>query len=869
MARRRDIAREPFEEEKNSVTQAQQGCTFSCNAREILSRSLFLFAALAASTYSAGANTLYSQWWITSVGSEPPIVHRRLVEGFHGQGEAEAGCAGFVASLPFVPTHSCVTYQYFAGSNLYASAVGWVNGGGFPANYTFYMDRGFFCLGNTRYIPPVSKDDNGWCAPIVNRFHTPPDSCPVEGGLKGLNSPRLGNPIQPMTGAKRQSFDIGGFLGLPIELHYNSQYQIKANITGVDLYPEVLPSFGKVWTSSLHRQAFGDWVGATLKAMKFFDHTGHWRTLQPAAGPNYTDTAGSSVVLSQSIQGGWQVKSPDAGTLELMFDSGKWRSIHTRGGATWVYTYSRAVEAGVAPITGLIIGIRDQFGREIRLDYEAVAGGPPRIYRVRDPDGNATHFQYSETGYLNRLIRPGEPSWRLLYEDAASPWALTGLLGPDGVRHSTYLYDGDGNVRLTELSGGANRFAVSYITPPRWNVSETLSEGVIWRDHYWQLPGGVQITDPTGSVRDLNYLAAGGGMLFPRLANRSQPAGSGCSASTARVTYDALGNKASEDFFNGNRSCYLAATGRGLEVVRVEGLAGGSSGASCAEVTGTGTTLPTGSRKVSAQWHSDWSLKTKQAEPGRLTTSIYNGQPDAFNGGSVLSCAPGTALLPDGKPIAVLCKQVEQATVDVDGSQGHGAALQQGVPARVKSWTYNQFGQVLTETDPLNNATIYEYYASTVFTGTDPYARGHTKGDLKLVTNAAGQQTKYNAYNKSGLVLETQDANGVLTTYSYDARQRLASTSVGGQTTTHDYWPTGLLKKVTQPDGVSFVQYTYDDAHRLRVVQDNMGNRVTYTLDNMGNRKAEEVVDPGNSLRRQLTRGIDALGRVEQVTGRQ
>jgi len=224
---------------------------------------------------------------------------------------------------------------------------------------------------------------------------------------------------------------------------------------------------------------------------------------------------------------------------------------------------------------------------------------------------------------------------------------------------------------------------------------------------------------------------------------------------------------------------------------------------------------------------------------------------------------------PDGKPIAVLCKQVEQATTDVNGSQGVGAMLQTGVVARVKSWTYNEHGQVLTEKDPLDNTTTYEYYPDTAFTGTDPNAEGHTRGDLKQVTNAAGQQTKYNKYNKNGLVLEMQDPNNVLTTYTYDARQRLTSTSVGGQITSQEYWPTGLLKKVTQPDGVSFVQYGYDDAHRLTSVSDNLGNSITYTLDNLGNRTAEEVKDPGNALRRQLTRSIDALGRVQQITGRQ
>jgi YD repeat-containing protein len=281
--------------------------------------------------------------------------------------------------------------------------------------------------------------------------------------------------------------------------------------------------------------------------------------------------------------------------------------------------------------------------------------------------------------------------------------------------------------------------------------------------------------------------------------------------------------------------------------------------------------LPINTRKTSTQWHPDWRLEAKVAEPGRITTSIYNGQPDPFNANAVASCAPATALLPDGKPIAVLCKRVEQATTDVDGSKGFAAALQSGVPNRVSTWTYNQFGQVLTENGPrtdVNDTTTYAYYSDTAFTGVDPNAIGHTLGDLQSVTNAAGKITQYPLYNKHGQVMRSIDPNNVITDHTYDLRQRLTSTSVGGQTTSYAYWPTGLLKRVTQPDA-SYVEYSYDDAHRLTAINDNLSNRIEYVLDNAGNRKEEKVKDPGGALSRQLTRTLDALGRTQQTTGRE
>ena len=89
---------------------------------------------------------------------------------------------------------------------------------------------------------------------------------------------------------------------------------------------------------------------------------------------------------------------------------------------------------------------------------------------------------------------------------------------------------------------------------------------------------------------------------------------------------------------------------------------------------------PRGSRKTSTQWHPDWRLASKVAEPGQDHHQVYNGQPDPFNANAIASCAPASALLPDGKPIAVLCKTVEQATTDADGALGFSATLQAAWP---------------------------------------------------------------------------------------------------------------------------------------------------------------------------------------------
>ena len=162
--------------------------------------------------------------------------------------------------------------------------------------------------------------------------------------------------------------------------------------------------------------------------------------------------------------------------------------------------------------------------------------------------------------------------------------------------------------------------------------------------------------------------------------------------------------------------------------------------------------------------------------------------------------------------------------------------------------------------DPLNHTTTYAYYVDTT--------ADHTLGDLQTVTNAKNQVTSYTKYNKHGQVLESSDPNGVVTVNTYDLKQRLLSTSVGGRTTSYAYDAVGQVLKVTQPDA-SWIGYEYDAAHRQTAVKDNLGNRIEYVLDNAGNKTSQNVKDPGGNLARGLSRSIDALGRVQQTTGRE
>ncbi|MEO8153887.1 MAG: RHS repeat protein [Rhizobacter sp.] len=673
----------------------------------------------------------------------------------------------------------------------------------------------------------------------------------------------LGNLIYPASGTKRQE-----------EIDYRSAL---GDLTLVRTYDSDRGTFRVNPDVTLLLPMKGATAGCTIAASQYYEDGGTHLS-DPYCFPSINLSSSTARILGQTGiieelnwsgsvglpaapqivyqlssttfdgQLGYALKSPRDGKYYLFSAGGSLRyAIGQTGGQVKFDYSSSSTPLNRAPDAGYLISMTGSFGRSLQLSYD----GKGRLVSVLDPAGQV--IGYSVGTSPNQMVPLSSASKPLSvqYPDGSARtyvWdevglstgtvpgvnRLTGIVDELGVRFASFGYQ-NGRAVSTEHAGSTDRFA----------LSDQRSGG----------SGPVSITYPSGQTYVSTYSVVG---EFSRLTTHSQPAGSGCLPSASALAYDANGNVAVKDDFNGTRSCYANDLSRNLETTRVEGL---SQTTDCSTVTSNNAVLPANSRKVSTNWHPDWRLSTRTAEPGRITTSVYNGQADPFNGNAIASCAPSTALLPDGKPIAVLCKQVEQATTDSNGAQGFSAALQSGVASRTQSWTYNQWGQVLTAKGPrtdVNDTTSYAYYADTT---TD-----HTLGDLQSVTNAAGKVTSYTQYNKHGQVLQSQDPNGVVTVNTYDLRQRLLSSTIAGQTTSYSYDAVGQLKKVTLPDQ-SWMGYDYDDAHRQVAVYDNQGNRSEYVLDNAGNKTAENIKDPSGNLKRQLSRSIDALGRVQQTTG--
>ncbi len=617
----------------------------------------------------------------------------------------------------------------------------------------------------------------------------------------------VGNPIIPGAGDKvEQATDYADNGAHPLSFVrvYRSIWGARTD-WGVGL-PRAPSTMGLVWNHN-----YGTSLVATddpvreIQVMQVIQGDGYARSFIPVAGTTMWQASQNNDSLSQTANG-WIYRRTDDDSISQFDASGKLLSVTQRNGWTMTYSYTADV----------LTQVRNQFGRTLTFGYNAAR----TLISVTTAGGEVIRYQYDSADRLVSVQRADGVSKSYAYENPVFSLGLTGVIDETGTRFATFSYENGsyGRATSTEHAGGVDRYSVNY------NYLTSIADSV------------VEVIDPLGTRHFYYYKVTDNKMA---VVGASMPAAGG-RPSIANRALDANGLVIAETDFAGTRTTYSWDTVRRLALTKTRAAGGPQALA------------------TSTQWHPTMALQAVVAEPGRRTTYVYNGQPDPFNAGTLAQCAPAAALLPDGNPVAVLCKQVQQATSDADGSVGLTAPLQSGVAARIWTWSYDLYSQVLIASDPLNHGSTRTYYSDT----TD----SHRAGDLRSVTNAMGHTTQYGPYGGNGNLLTTTDPNGVSTVYAYDARNRLTSVSLGTQTTSYSYTTTGLLSQTTQADA-STITYSYDAAQRLNGASDSLGNSISYTLDNAGNRTAEQIKDPAGALKRQVNRAFDALGNLQQTTG--
>jgi len=528
---------------------------------------------------------------------------------------------------------------------------------------------------------------------------------------------------------------------------------------------------------------------------------GAWVTIRRNDGKEYNFKQSSGVWVTDADVHGRLVELTDIANVRL-----GWR--YSTGDNT-VETYNAV---------GKLTSIAERSGLTQTLTYSdastpvAIAPTAGLLLRVSNTFGYQLNFTYDASSRISTMTGPAGGVYRYAYDANNN---LASVTYPDGTS-KTYHYENTAFPHaLTGITDeNNNRYATfSYDTQGR-GISTEHAGGAERVSLAYNADGSTTVTDTLNTARTYQFQTILG---VVKSNGQSQPGGSGCGASASALTYDANGNVASRTDFNGNRTDYRYDLTRNLETSRTEGL------------TASGAATPV-TRTITTLWHPTFRLPVQISQGNQQTTYRYNSQGELTD------------------------KTVKDLAANTTRSW-HTAYIYSSVPGVLQQKVEDG-----PRTD-VSDATTYDYYpADATCTG------GHLgcRGQLQQITDALGHSTQLTRYNAHGQIEQLSDPNGLVTTLSYDLRQRLTSLDAGGETTTYTYDPAGQLARVTRPDG-AYLAYSYDAAHRLIKTQDDQGNTLSYTLDAMGNRIKEEAYDPGGQLARSQSRVYDALSRLQNL----
>ncbi len=448
-------------------------------------------------------------------------------------------------------------------------------------------------------------------------------------------------------------------------------------------------------------------------------------------------------------------------------------------------------------------------GHALHFHYDAL-GGP--ISRISDDAGRTVSYVYDGSVLAEARYADGSAR-RYHYEAPNLPRHLTGISNVDAAgvatRYATYAYHPDGLVKSSEHAGGRGRVSLAYLD----FTYVFLGLGTLAQDIRRQ----TVVTYADGRQETLTFLiSAGSGRL--RLFERVYNDGSA-------YTYDASNNLTCRQDAEGNVTTYSYTADQRTGMI--EGRRG-----DCANPVTTPETRTRSYAYLSAE----------------LDLTRFVRRPSVAAGQQAVTELPYTDAAHPTLPTAII-----QSGFRPDGTP----------VSRATRLRYNAAGQVIEIDGPrtdVNDITTLWYYNCTT---------GAECGQLQAVSNARGQETTYDFYYPDGRVQQQTDPNGVITTYTYDTRGRVATitqTPTGGtaRITQYNYTHFGAIETVTTPDGVTLT-YGYDAAQDLRSITDNLGNKIEYDYDLPGNRTATRTKDPDGTLVRSVEISYDLRNFVQTI----
>jgi RHS repeat-associated protein len=452
-----------------------------------------------------------------------------------------------------------------------------------------------------------------------------------------------------------------------------------------------------------------------------------------------------------------------------------------------------------------------------RPSSETVYDDNGKVAWTYDALGHGTHQEYDSRGLLFKTTHPDATFDTVTYDGEGRREIVTDRCG----MATKTVYDAMGRVQNTIFLGDG--------TDPAVTLSTTAYDagGRVW-----------QSTDANGHTTSYSYDDAGRrtAVTLPLLENASAP-------STTRYTYDNNGNlrlvtdprgRPTEHVYDAlNRRIHTILPAAPIDL-NGDGLLGSNEQS---VITSTLTSYDELGRRVS---ETDASNRTKRYGYdvlGRLRHVIdFAGQATRFG-------------------------------YDELGNQ----LSQTDANNHTTSYTYDNAGRRLTRTLPLGQQELLGYDDGGNLTSRKDFNGRVTtfaydsmnRLHYRVPDPTLAEPTIEFTYNGNGQRETMRDATGT-TIYHYDGRGQLSTKQTPFGTLSYSYYPNGSLKQLwsSNVNGVN-TSYSYDAQNRLETVTDPNLGATSYAYDEVGN--LQSILYP-NAISHQYS--YDALNRLELLVDR-
>jgi len=444
-----------------------------------------------------------------------------------------------------------------------------------------------------------------------------------------------------------------------------------------------------------------------------------------------------------------------------------------------------------------------------------------KLQAITDPNGNATHFAYTDDLLTQVSTQSGSMSFS--YDQSNHITAITDHIG----RTVSLEYEKSQLTKVTNPDGATRQYAydnngfIQEVTNPLGITTVKNTYDSTGRTIKQDLPdGGVMEYIYNDSNNTTTYVQQNG---IPIVYKRDD------NYRTTQIqyvggTYEAFG------YDNRNNRTYHIDRNKNKYSYEYDLLN-----------NPTKVTDPLGN-SIFTEYNSFNKPTVITTPTGGKITSTYDNRGNLTAISDPLNRKVAFALDANGKTTVITLPDASVNHIEYD-TRGNITAITNSMCATTR-YTYDTLNRVGQTTDPSGATTSYTY---------------NKKGDITTATDAMGNTTRYK-YNKNGKVVKITDPGGGEVSYTYNAVGKVETiTDPQGGKTTLTYDKVWNITAVTDPMG-NTVHYQYDADNRITKTTDQEGNEAAYRHDPNGN-----VVSVINPLGAETIILYDALNRQKQV----